>query len=301
MRDLRRWLVALAGTLLLLVAVSAVVTAAPLSGGTTLYIINGEDRTFTFDPIVQRDGLLLPEQVLEALQIRSEIEGRSVILSRGEVRAEVTLGSAFGTVNGEVMYVPPGPLRVVGRLFVPAALVQEFGFEVQAEGGLVQIRDLALGVPAPAKLSPAEYEEQWRRLSLSGRVRSDEGQPYMEVEFTLLTPELVASEQFPATYRQKIEYLNLLQTYSLALITVTNRSLKAGTLSPGSLMLVDLASGQQYDPLELRSYRGRIDQRIATDARKSSVLLYPKLPAGPAKLRLFADTNEGPLGTISLE
>lgn len=37
--------------------------AAPLTGGTTVYVIGGEEVTFTYDPISRKDGLLVPADV----------------------------------------------------------------------------------------------------------------------------------------------------------------------------------------------------------------------------------------------
>lgn len=298
---LRRLVITLLATLLLITAASTGAMGAPLSGGNTIYIINGEDIAFTFDPIVRADGVLIPDEVARWLGLTVTEAEKSLTVTRGKVTAQLTLGQTWAVVDGRPMHLSPGPVRVIGKLFLPADLLKEFGLSVSLEGNLMEIRDLTAGLQFPEGLSREDYEAQLMRRTVRGRVRSDEGRPYLDLEFLWLTPEMVASEQFRATFRQRVEYLSLLQSNSLALVTVVNRSNGTVTLTPGSLMLVDEASGDQFDVERTLDYQGLISEKVAPQARKASVLVYPKVPEGLDRLVLFSDTNQASLGTLHLK
>jgi len=298
---MRRTFRILAAALLLVVTLSAAALAAPLSGGNTIYVIDGEDRSFTFDPIVMREGILLPEEVLLYLGLKVTVaeDSKGLTVERGAVRAELRLGQTQATVNGATLNLPPGPLRLIGKLFLPATLLEEFGFDIASEGSMLQIRDLAAGITLANP--PAAYADLWEQRTLRASVPTDDARPYLDLEVTYLTPELVSSERFAASFRQRVECLSLLKTNTLLLVRAANRSSRSATLSPASLMLVDETTGQQYDVEQTLAHNGLIHEKMAAGAVKSSVLVYPKLPEGLESVLLFSDTKGAAVGRLSLK
>ncbi len=296
---MRRTGTVLAAALFLVFALAAASLAAPLSGGNTIYIIDGEDRSFTFDPIVLKEGVLLPEEVLLNLGVTVTADGKALTVTRGPVTAELRLGQTQAMVNGAALDLPPGPLRLVGKLFLPARLLEEFGFAVSSEGSLLQIRDLAAEVSFPDP--PVSFADLWQRRTLKASVPTDDARPYIDLEVTYLTPDLIGSDLFTASFRQRVEYLSLLKTNTLLLVRAANRSSRSATLAPASLMLVDPTTGQQYDVEQALEHNGLISAKMAAGAVKSSVLVYPPLPAGLESVLLFSDTKGAVVGELHLQ
>lgn len=298
----RRFAIALLAVLLLSLAVGST-AAAPLLGGNTVYILNGEEVTFPFDPIQRKDGTLLPADVWQRLGVQVVQEGRTLTLKRDPVTATMALGVPVAQVNGQAVAAAPAPVLLSGRLFLPASLLAEFGFEVEADGTYLQIRDLTQGLLPGRTLDANEWKALKDRLSFAANIRSDDGRSYVTAEFTYLTPDLVASPNFtPAlSFRKRVELLNLLQTHTLVMVRVLNNTGRAVTLSPASLMLVDNATGVQYDYTGTEvDVQGLISSKIASGAQKVTVLAYPKVPEGAKRLTVFADTNSGVAGTFNL-
>lgn len=276
--------------------------AAGLSGGNTTYIIEGEDASFTFDPISRKDGTLLPVELFQALGLEVNRDGKVVLISRGGItHADLTLGRTLAAVDGKPIILAPAPVSVVGRLFLPAAVLAELGYEVETDSGFVQVRDLAAGLAIPGDLTIEEYRLLEGRHSLTGTVRTDDGRPFLDLRVTYLTPEMVASPHLELSFRRRVEWLNLMQTSSLLLARVNNQSTRAATLSPQSLMLVDRFTQIQYDTLETQPYQGLINQKIAVGASKSSLLIYPLLPHDLQEVQVFADTNGTLFGVLTLK
>lgn len=275
--------------------------AAPLTGGNTVYVINGEETSFSFDPINFKDGLLLPADVVEALGLSVSLSGKTITLTRQDLQAQLTLGATTGTIGQDRLTVSPAPLRLSGRLFLPASLLPEFGYEVSADGAYLQIRDLTRDIRLDGGLDKAGYDSLRTRLSLTSYARSDDQRANVSLEVTFLTPEMVASAHFPASFKQRVQYLNLLQNHSLLLVTAANQSGRSATLNPAALLLVDTASGKQYDLQQTLDFRGLISAKIASGASKSSILVYPRVDPGVASLTVFVDTNPGSIGTLAIK
>lgn len=295
-----RYLGALLVALLLVLAVGST-SAAPLTGGNTIYVINGEEATFTFDPITRKDGLLVPQDVYAALGLAVAQNDRLVTVSRGALQASLTLGATIGSVDGRIIALPPAAIKLSGRLFLPARLLEEFGYEVAADGTYLQVRDLTRGIALTSSLDKAGYDALRARRTVNSYVKTDDQKSNVGAEATFLTPEMVASTQFPATFRQRVQYLNLLQTNSLLLVRITNQTGRSATVKPESIMLVDTVSGKQYDVEQVLDYDGQIGQKIANGASKASILVYPRVAAEVATLAVFADTNPGTIGTLNLK
>ncbi len=285
--------------LLWLAGATAPARAAPLTGGNTIYLIDGRESTFAFDPITRKDGQLIPEEVFRTLGFAIAVKDSEITVSRNGLSAVLALGSSHVLVGAEPMTISPGPVALNERLFLPLSLLPEFGFEVSSDNGFLQIRDLSLGLPEVQPLDKAAWEARWERQTVRGLIRSDDRSVYVNAEVTWLTADLVSSARFPVTYRQRVEYLDLLKRSSLLLVKVTNQTGRSASVSPASLMLVD-QTGTQYDVVQTLAHRGLISQKIAAGAIKSSVLVYPGMPAGTTSLAVFAATNDGTLGTLSL-
>ncbi len=295
-----RYLGALLVTLLLLTAVGST-AAAPLSGGNTVYVINGEETTFTFDPITRKDGTLLPMDVFAALGISVSQADKTVVVLKAGVQAHLTLGQSVGTIGKTAITVAPVPLKLSGRLFLPATVLEELGYEVMSESGYVQIRDLTQGINLNSDLDRMGYDNLKYRLTANNYLEADDGKTNLGVETTFLTPELLASGHFPATFKERVQYLNLLQTHSLLMVRVVNHSGRGATLNPASLMLLDKTTLQQYDVEQTLDYRGLINAKIASGAGKTSILVYPKVDAATSSLYVFSDTSSATLGPITIK
>lgn len=295
-----RYLAAAVAVLVLLVPM-AITSAAPLTGGNTVYVINGEETSFSFDPINFKDGLLVPADVLGALGLAVSQNDRQVTVTRGNLQAQLALGTTTGRAGPDLITVSPAPIRLSGRLFLPASVLAEFGYEVSADGSYLQIRDLTQGISLAGGLDKAGYDSLRSRLTVGAFAKTDDQKANVGVEVTFLTPDMVASGNFPASFRQRVQYLDLLQTHSLLLVTVANQTGRSATLNPAAIMLVDIASGKQYDVQQTLDYRGLISAKIANGATKASILVYPKVDAGVTSLAVFSDTNPGTIGTLTVK
>lgn len=295
-----RYLAAVLAVLVLMLAVGST-AAAPLTGGNTIYVINGEEATFTFDPISRKDGLLLPQDVYATLGLSVAQSDKTVTVVKNSLQARIALGATTGTMGAEIITATPAPIKLSGRIFLPARLLEEFGYEVVSDSNYLQIRDLTQGIVLASGLDKAAYDGLRTRRTVGSFVKTDDQKSNVGVEVTFLTAEMVASVHFPATFRQRVQYLNLLQTNSLLLVRVANQTGRSATVKPESIMLVDIAGGKQYDVVQTLDYDGLIGNRIANGASKASILVYTKVGADIASLSVFADTNPGSIGTLTIK
>ena len=275
-------------------------TAAQLSGGTTIYIVDGREQRFVFDPIDRRDGQLLSEEIFTGLGFTLSQNGETITLSRGEMQAVLTLGTPEAYIAGHLVHLTPVPVLIGDNLFLPVFLLPEFGYEVIADSGYMQIRDLARHLPRNDGLTEEEWKQLKQLLTLRAIVRASDASANLYADFTLLTPELVASQHFALTLRQRAEYLDLMRTSTLVLMRIGNGSGQAVSLRQDAVTLVDPHSGLQYDAREVRAHDGLTTQKIAGGALRSSLLVFPKVMPGSGSITLFSNTNPGNLGMLQV-
>lgn len=268
--------------------------AATLSGGTYTYVVDGEEVTFPLDPIVQKNGVLLPLDVFTSLgvSVNGALE-KEVVLSYGPVSAKLTVGRVTAEVMGETKPLPVAPVRLNGRLFLPAQLLESFGIAFSQEGNYVTLTRYVAKMPALTKLSPAE----WRALKDDRTVRASvkaDSAIYLDGEFTLLNAAMLADENLPLDYGTRARLMGLLETNSLLLVTLSNKSLKSGALQTTGIYLVDQYRNQYEVTGTIDVGQGLISNKVAPAADRMGVLLLPKLESGAGPIKLYYEGN----GTI---
>jgi hypothetical protein len=278
-------------------------TAAPLTGGNFTYLVGGEEVTFTFDPVSRRDGLLLPLEVFQRFQISVEGgTGRNPVLSRQGVRIQLSLGSTVAVVDGREKQMAPAPLRLNGRLFLPAGLLPEFGIDYVLDGTYLSLRDLADGVDLSSRVA---YDQEKARHNFTVNLRSDQPPTLMTGEFTLLNRDLVVSPSFHPSFGLRVRLLRLLETHTLIQVRLRNdvndadRVFRSLGWAPQSLFLVDDQRNQYDFTGEVIEVNGLVTTRIAPRAEKSSVLVFPKLQSDWQFIRVFYDPNSGEVGSFT--
>lgn len=284
--------------LMLLVFSSGPVTAATLSGGTYTYVVNGEEVRFAFDPIKVADGLLLPIEVFEHFQVTAESTGRSIIMKRHGETALLTLGSETYALNGQAATMSGAPLRLNGRLFVPADLLGRFGVEFSQDETLIVMDDLAPDILPLKEYTPAELDLLKRGRSFSASIRVSSG-GYMQAAFTLLSPDLIKASNLPISIWDRARLHRLLKTHTLVMVNLSNTSFKVGKLNAESVYLVgddrtqyDLVSTVDLGP-------GSITATLVPGADRSGVLVFPKVGVNTNLLSLYYEPNEAILATFT--
>lgn len=285
---------------LLLVGTMVPAQAGPLSGGSTIYVIDGVERQFTFDPILRHDGQLVPVEVVQALGLAVTDGGDTVTVARGDLQAALSPGRTAATLAGQTLSLAPALIRIGGRLFFPVALLAEMGYEITYDSNLLYIRDLVQGTPLEAPTADGAWAGLKAQLTIKAAARSDDHLWSLPVEATLLTPDLVAGRLYDATYRQRAELLDLLRSNTLVEVKLTNPAGRPATLQPAALSLLDNLTGRQYDVIRSLDLQGLISQHIIPGATKRTVLVYPLLPAAARTVTLYCDTNPDRLGTFTI-
>ncbi|HEY3367077.1 MAG TPA: copper amine oxidase N-terminal domain-containing protein [Symbiobacteriaceae bacterium] len=300
-----RKVLAVLGTLVLLVALAGTMagtsSAANLTGGNTTYVINGEETTFSYDPVVRKDGLLLPVEVFQRLGITVDgTLGKNVTLTKGtDVTAIVTVGTTTASLNTKPYLVATAPLRLNGRVFLPADILKEFGVDVAQDGNMVVIRNYAEGVDSAKNLSDADYAALKNTRWFTTAAKADTS-IYLTTDFTILTPALLNAANLGLSYGMRARMLTLLQTNTLIYVRVQNLATKTGSLVTSGLYLVD-SQGNQYDtPTVLDIGNGLVSGKLAPNSARAGILSFPKIQSTAAALSLFYDNNNSNLGVFGV-
>lgn len=289
----------LTGAILLAAAVLVWPTqsqAATLSGGTYTYVIDGEEVTFPYDPIVKKEGVLLPLEIFTHLgvSVNGALE-RTVTLSHGPVSAQVTLGRVAATVGGQTEQLSVAPVRLNGRLFLPAEILEGFGLSFGQEGNYVTINKYVESMPALTNLPAAEWRVLRQSRGFTASVRADSG-IYLEAEFSLLNPAMLADANLGVDYGTRSRLLGLMETNSLLLVDLSNRSLKSGALQSAGLYLIDQYRTQYEVTAVVDIGEGMLSDKLAPAADRMGVLLLPKLVDGAGPIKLYYENNGVILG-----
>lgn len=299
-----RKILAVIGTLAILVALAGTMTgttnAANLTGGTYTYVINGEETTFPYDPVTRKDGLLLPLEVFQRLGI--SVDGslsNSVTLSKDSaVSATLTVGTTTALLNGKPYLVATAPLRLNGRVFLPADILKEFGVDIAQDGNFVVIRNMAGDLPAAVNVSPTDWAKLMTGHWFMGNPKADSN-ILMQGEFTWLTPDFINSTNLKLSYGMRAKLLTLLQTNSLVYVKLINIGTKSGAISTNSTFLVDSAGNQYDNPTVLDIGNGLLSNKLAPDATRVGVLVFPKVQDSSTAISLYYDPNNANLGTFT--
>lgn len=297
-----RTLLAILGIAALMVSVVAVMspkatTAANLTGGNYTYLIDGEEVTFTFDPVVTKEGLLLPIELFQKFGINVENAGKTITLSKDTVSVQLTLGSATMTTGGMVKVATTAPLRLNGRLFVPADPLREFGIDFSQDGNYVILHNFTDYMPDPKQMADGDWNMLKSNHTLTASIKADSGS-YIYTEFTLLTPDIVNAANLDISYGTRARLNGLLKTNTLVLTKLSNLSTKAGAFVNNSVALTD-DQRNQYDLdsiLDIGS--GLLTNKVAPGATRMGVLVFPKALSTAATLSLYYDNNAQTLGSF---
>lgn len=300
---MRKTMVALsAGALLmtLVATVPAETSAANLTGGQYTYVISGEEVLFQFDPIVRKDGLLLPIDVFQkfGIEVINPLT-RTITLKKSGVKADVTLGSTTMLLNDQAQAVATMPMRLNGRLFFPADILRHFGIEYSQDGNYVAFTNLAENLPDVQTLPDADYQTLKSSKTVSAQIRVDNNL-FLNSEFTLLTTELLSAGNLNLTYGNRAKLNSLLQTNTLLLVKLSNTAYRAGTVNGAGLYLVD-QKGNQYDfAAAVDIGTGNILGKIMPGGERMGVLSFPKVTAGPQVVTLYYEPHNASLGQFKV-
>lgn len=278
----------------LAVAGSALRAAAPAQAavptGTATYLVDGEERLFSLDPIQRQGGLLIPAEVLTRLGV--QVDGpdarRQVTLSRQGLAITVRLGSTAAHTAAGPVTLGTAPFRQGGYLYVPLELADGLGYAHRSEGAaVVELRDLLAPSPAaPAGVDDALYAQLEQRLTQAVTYRL--GSVYAVADLIRVTPELAASAGWTADGALRAQALDLLDQYTVIEVRLRNDDSRVAVqFNPGSLYLVD-DEGRQYDPTgQVVSVTGDLAGRLVPRAEKSGLVLFPRLSPDAGGFRVY--------------
>lgn len=297
-----RTLAAMALTLALLVAIVAVnprsSNAANLTGGNYTYLINGEEITFTFDPVVRKDGLLLPLEVFTQFGVTADGgQGSDITLFTKDVTAKLTIGTTNLDLSGKARKVNTAPLRLNGRLFLPADLLREFGVDLIQDGNMIIMKSYLTPAPDAVPLTDSEWNILMKTRGFTQNIKADAG-IYVYAQFALLNEKMISATNMGITYGQRVKLYNLLKTNTLVYVKLSNTASRAGGMLTTGTFLVD-DQRRQYEVTEVVDIgNGMLDAKLAPGADRAGVLVYPKYPNGTRTLSVYYDNNQAVMGTF---
>jgi hypothetical protein len=287
-----------AGALLVAIAVSVPgeSSAANLSSGSVSYVVNGQEETFTFDPIQRKNGTLVPIEIFQRFGVKVEgATGQSITLTEGDTQVNLSLGRTGVLRNGLPGVVSVEPVRLSGRLFLPAELLRDFGVEFSLESGYVFLREFVTGQPTVKVVDKSEYDQLKRDRSFSSSVKLDSGQN-ASVSFTLLNSDLLAMDKLPISMGARARLQGMVDSDTLVLVNLQNYAARSGAFQPSGLYMLD-DNRNQYSLLEVIDLgQGLLTDKLAPGADRLGVLVYPKAKPNPGTLKLYYDGNPGDLG-----
>jgi len=306
MSKISRRLVVLAVLVAVLALVFSVPTtqAATLTSGNYTYVVGGEETVFPFDPIVKKDGFLLPVDVFTSLGITVDNpQKKSMSITRDKVTVNVTLGQPWVTLqDGTQINVAPVPMRVSGRVFLPVQILAELSIDVQTDSSIITLRDLGSaltgvsGYPDPTTFATAK-----QNATLTGVVKSTEG-PYLNIDVTYLTPALAASPALVADAGTRSRLVRMLDTNTLLLVHLKNTygGNRGLTFNPSTLYIFD-NTGMQYEYAGTTiDVQGSISTKVAPTVDKYGILAFQKVSINASSLSYYLDSNPGLLQTLTL-
>lgn len=274
--------------------------AANLSGGAYTYVIDGEEVTFPYDPIVQKAGALLPLDLFTHLgaKVSGALE-QKVTLRYGPVTAELTLGRNLAQVNGQAEQMATAPMRLNGRLFLPAEILTGFGLSLAQEGNYVIINHYVDEMPALTKLSEGDWLALTADRTIDATLRADSG-IYLDGTFAILNEGMILDQHLKLDYGTRVRLLGLLQTNTLMLVDLANPSLKSGAIQTNGLYLVDGERNQYEVSQVLDIGQGLITGKVAPAANRMGLLVLPRLGGGGGPLKLYYEGNGAVLGQFPI-
>lgn len=303
-KSMRKILAAVGVLALLLALVTSVpgtTSAANLTSGQYTYIVDGEEVTFTFDPVSTKAGMLLPIEVFQKFGITVDNPiGKSIVVSKDGTQARLTLGSTLVVMEGRSQSLVTAPLRLNGRIFVPADLLKDFGVEFTQDGNFLVLRSYVGKMPAAQQMADTNWAQLWALRSITNAsVKADTG-VFLRADFALLSAEMINASNLGITYGMRARLLNMLESNTLVYVKLGNYSNKAGAMVTASTYLID-NNRNQYDVVSVMDLgSGLISNKLAPSADRTGVLVFPKVPANMVNVILYYDNNGSSIGTFNL-
>lgn len=282
----------------LVAAHPATTSAANLTGGNYTYVINGEEVTFMFDPVVRKEGLLLPTEVFTEFGIK--VDGtatREVTLTKDDLGVKVTVGSNRIDLGGTAKNVVTSPLRLNGRVFLPADLLKEFGVDFVQDGTMLFMTPLVKEMPKVQTLLSSQWDAFKGTRGFSNNIKSDAG-VFMMGDVMLLDSYMVNTTNIGVTYGMRARLNSMLETNTLILVRLSNLTSRSGGMQTAGAYLVD-DQRNQYDLIQVLDIgQGLLTAKLAPGADRMGVLVYPKLNDSIKSFSMFYDANIATLGTF---
>lgn len=297
-----RTLAAMVLTLALLVAVVVAnprtSSAANLTGGNYTYLIDGEEYRFTYDPVVRKDGLLLPVEVFTEFGIDVKgAQGKDITVYTRDVTAKLTLGSTTLGLDGTVRKVTTAPLRLNGQLFLPADLLTQFGIDLVQDGTMIIMKSYAKPELETVTLNESEWTTLLQDRGFFENIRADSGM-YLNAQFALVDEKMLSATNLGITFGQRVKLYDLLRSNTLVYVKLSNHATRAGSMLVTGTYLVD-ADRRQYEITDLIDIgSGKLDGKLAPYADRAGLLVYPKVPIGVRTLTVYYENNQAVIGTL---
>lgn len=290
-----RWsLFALLTALLLAAAWPAY--AGVLTSNSYTYLLKGQEVDLPVDILTQRGTQIVPPELLSRFGVTPQVNGDRILLTRGPVTVEMTLGVATAVVDGRRLPLKTGPVSLSGRLFTPVELLPHLGLQLEVDGKFIHLTDFGAG--APALKAADNFPAALSARTAIGQIR--DGSQMGELEITLLSRELLLDPGLQLPWGIRMQLLTLIDDRTLLLTTLRNQAVKAMALDPAKLTLIG-ATGRQYDYLsQAIAVDGLVTAAVAPGAAKVSVLVYPAL-ADEAAVSLYYDPSGSVIGRYSLK
>ena len=300
MANWKRNVVAVAAAGALLLALVSTVPnrteAANLTGGQYTYVINGDEVSFPFDPVVRKDGMLLPIEVFQQFGVNvAGAVSRNLELTKDEVDVQLTVGSNTAVVNAVSRYLGTAPVRLNGRVFVPAEVLREFGVDYSQDDKFLSMRTLIDTMPKLKTFTDSEWGALKAGRWFSVNVKTDAGLINYS-DWQLLTAESINSTNLGFSYGVRARLTSLLETNTLVWVKMANVSNKTGGLVTGTTFLIDNNRNQYEVASVLDIGEGLLNGKIAPGADRAGVLVFPKIDQAASQVSVYYENNQATLG-----
>jgi len=266
--------------------------AGILTSSSYTYLLKGKELNLPVDILTVQSSPMVPEELLGAFGLKLAAQGDAVELTRGPVTVRLVLGAETVWVDGKPRPLKAAPLKVAGRIFVPAEILPDLGAQLMVDGKFVLLTDY-LSTEANAQEQVADGQVDG--LPLEAFVR--DGATVANLSVRALTPELIGDPDLGIPWGTRLKLLSMLENRTLVMVAMRNQSIKATALDPAKLMLVD-PQGRQYDYTKVEvPVDGSVTAAVAPGALRVSVLVYPKVES--SEIELYYDGTGTVLGRLT--
>ncbi|MDF2630808.1 MAG: hypothetical protein K0R39_4639 [Symbiobacteriaceae bacterium] len=280
----------------LVTAMPNTTSAANLTGGNYTYVINGEEVTFMFDPVVRKEGLLLPTEVFTQFGIKLEgLNTRNITLSKDDFVTRLTLGANQALVGEQSKVILPAPLRLNGRVFLSAELLKEYGIDFAQDGTMLFMRPLVETMPEVVTWLPSQWDAFFTTRGFTANLKSDAG-VFFEGRLALVDTDMANSTNMTGSYGTRARLLSLMETHTLVMIKISNFTNRSGGLQTAGFYLVD-DQRRQYDMAQVVDIgQGLLNGKLAPASDRVGLIAFPKVPGTVKSLTLWYDANAAQVG-----